>query len=116
MKLPIRFSLITLAVLTFGILVVSLTHRSKRSSAATAGLSSTGTTAPKQNHAAVTAESVVAGNRSSSHAPGIATSSSIVQALPGLSQRVSNWHDFKPEKITVAPYPDTPYEFEATAV
>ncbi|MEO7415154.1 MAG: M12 family metallo-peptidase [Opitutaceae bacterium] len=36
--------------------------------------------------------------------------------IPSIEAAVSNWKEFKPQKITVAPYPDLPIEFEMTSI
>lgn len=38
------------------------------------------------------------------------------ELLPSLEAPVANWKEFKPQKITVAPYPDMPVEFEVTSI
>jgi len=50
------------------------------------------------------------------HASQVLISASIAQALPGLAQNVTDWREFKPAKLVIAPYPDTPYEFEVSTV
>lgn len=40
----------------------------------------------------------------------------IVQLLPSVRTPVTNWKEFKPEKITIAPYPDLPVDFHMTSV
>lgn len=40
----------------------------------------------------------------------------VSQLLPSVQAPVTNWKEFKPEKITIAPYPDMPIEFQMTSV
>src|SRR5215216_2262181 len=42
--------------------------------------------------------------------------SAVTQLLPSIQSPVSNWKEFKPEKITIAPYPDMPIEFTAVSI
>lgn len=40
----------------------------------------------------------------------------VQELLPSLTSPVTNWREFQPQKITIAPYPDMPIEFEATSI
>jgi Metallo-peptidase family M12 len=48
--------------------------------------------------------------------PNPALPAAISQLLPSVQTPVTNWKEFKPEKITIAPYPDMPIEFQMTSV
>ncbi len=43
-------------------------------------------------------------------------SSTLHQALPALDHYVADWRTYRPQKITIAPYPDTPMDFEMVSV
>ncbi len=40
----------------------------------------------------------------------------IRQVLPGLAHSVTDWREYKPDKIAIAPYPDLAMEFEAASI
>lgn len=42
--------------------------------------------------------------------------SAVQVLLPSVQSAVTNWQEFKPQKITIAPYPDMPIEFTATSI
>jgi len=52
-------------------------------------------------------------SRGSSNSP---ISASIRQILPKIEYRVTDWREFQPENVTIAPYADLPMEFEMTSV
>lgn len=49
-------------------------------------------------------------------APAPIYSATVAQVLPGVSKPVSNWREFKPKQISIAPFPDTTFTFEQTGV
>jgi hypothetical protein len=38
------------------------------------------------------------------------------RVLPGITQAISDWRAYRPQKIVIAPYADLPIEFEATSI
>jgi hypothetical protein len=112
MKLTTRISLAAL-VLGLGCATISRSHHNQEKSTRV-GLSSGGT-AELPQQVAVPAGITVGEIQAGSQAAHAATSVTIAQALPGLSRPVTNWREFKPQKITIAPYPDTAFEFEVVS-
>src|SRR4051812_7390467 len=44
------------------------------------------------------------------------TSATVQELLPEVTGPIASWKDFKPQKITIAPYPDMPIAFEMTSI
>lgn len=84
--------------------------QSRTASASFAAPSSVPRSSPTEAGALVPMLATVEGRAN----PGLPTA--ISQLLPSVQAPVTNWKEFKPEKITIAPYPDLPVEFQMTSV
>ena len=116
MKSSVRFSLAALVVVALACTVFVSTGPTAKSSARTNGAAAVDPNAKKQSPEAKALNPTTAEEQKPAQVAKIAVSTSIAQVLPGLSQPVNNWREFKPAKIVIAPYPDTPMEFEMISV
>lgn len=120
MKSSVRFSIAALTVIILGFVAVSL---SRNSAPLTEPSTKLVLNVPAKSQSVAVAEiqkqePQMAGVPRPLHVyvDSRIKSASIREALPKLEQPVINWRGYKPQKITIAPYPDTPMEFEMVSV
>ena len=116
MKSPIRLSLAVLVLAGVGYLIAARFQHRVGGSLASAGASFPDSVPVLQKQSVKPTETREAEKQDGLHVSHALTSATIEQALPGMAQSVTNWREFKPNKITISPYPDTPFEFEMTSV
>ncbi|MFT3867346.1 MAG: M12 family metallo-peptidase [Nibricoccus sp.] len=114
MKKHTRFLLILALGLIAGLAVVKLKHITRPASLAQ--VAPTKVTPALTRALEVTPITPAADLAQETHSAVRPLSVSLREALPKLAEPVKDWREYKPERIVIAPYPDTPMEFERTSI